>query len=247
MPSRQNIKGSTIALIVSGVLFALLAVLAIYLVVIDFAGSTVVGNQRAATECQENLQKIVAAFQAYHDANGNYPPAYTVDPKTQLPLHSWRVLILPYLEEDTLYSQIDLTKPWDSLENQQFNTLMPEIYHCPAHSNQSGAYTHYVGIEGAGFLFNGSKTVTASDILDDPRETIAVVEIANSNINWMSPMDLQDLNAGYSIGSDPSTISSLHAEDSANVGFLDGSSRLLTRQQVAEANFRAMMTIAGGD
>lgn len=248
LPRRNALKGSSIALIVSGVLFAILAIVAVYLVARDYTDGPSASSRRASTECQDNLNRIVSALQSYEAEHGHYPPAYTVDPNTQLPLHSWRVLILPYLGEEDLFRQIDLTEPWNSAKNRPLNTQMPDVYHCPGHSRTSGAFTHYLAIEGPGFLFDGTKTVKASDILDDTRFTIAVIEIANSDINWMSPInELHDSNAQYDIGNDLTSISSLHGEGAVNVGFLDGQSRQLTTRDVTASQFRTMMTIAGSD
>lgn len=247
---RRSIKGSSVALILSVVLFGVIAIGAVFLWIWDYASSQMSsGGQRASTACQENINQIVAALHAYEREHGHFPPTYTVDPNTQQPLHSWRVLILPYLgpAEEQLYSKIDLSKSWDSAENRPFQTLMPDIYHCPSHSHTTGAFTHYVAVEGSGHLFDGNKTVKAVDIADDPRDTIAVVEVANSNFNWMAPIDLHDSAAGYQIGSDPAAISSLHGEDAVNVGFLEGPAQQLSGRDVSESRMRAKMSIAGGD
>ena len=57
-----------------------------------------------------------AALQAYHQANGCFPPAYIAD-KNGKPMHSWRVLILPYLDYDDLYKAYDFSEPWDGPKN----------------------------------------------------------------------------------------------------------------------------------
>ncbi len=249
LPARQ-VKGSSIALILSAVLFLILALAAVFIWVWDYAGTQQPsGNMRASKECQEQLNRIVTAIHRYEQDHGHFPPAFTVDPNTQQPLHSWRVLILPYLgpEEEALYSQIDLSKPWDHSVNRTYQTQMPDIYHCPSHSHLSGAFTHYVVVEGPGHLFDGSKTVTSAEITDDPADTIAVVEVANSNFNWMAPVDLHDSAAGYAIGSDLAAISSLHADGTVNVGFLAGPAQQLSRRDVSETRMRAKMTIAGAD
>lgn len=243
----RQLKGSTWALIAAGVLFGLLSLLAIVLFVKPYLTSTSGGDPRATAECQEKLNRITAAIQSYAQDHGHYPPAYTVDPKTGLPLHSWRVLILPYLGEETLYSKIDQSQPWDSPRNLQFQTQMPEIYHCSAHSALSGAFTHYVAVEGDGLFFSGSKRRTPAEITDDPATLIVVVEVANSTINWMSPMDLHDSGVGNSIGNDPNSVSSLHGDGEMNVGNLNGRAELISRQNVSASEFHARMTIAGND
>ena len=52
----------------------------------------------------------------YEAQHGCFPPAYSVD-KDGRPLHSWRVLLLPYLDEEELYKQLRLDEPWDSPHN----------------------------------------------------------------------------------------------------------------------------------
>jgi len=60
--------------------------------------------------CESNLVKIGLALRAYEAAHGTLPPAYIPDASGK-PMHSWRVLILPYLDEQGLYSRYDLTSP----------------------------------------------------------------------------------------------------------------------------------------
>src|SRR5262245_36536395 len=68
--------------------------------------------------CANNLKQIGVALHSYHDKYGSLPPAYTVDASGKR-LHSWRTLILPFLEGDDLYQKIDLTKPWDDPANKE--------------------------------------------------------------------------------------------------------------------------------
>ena len=62
--------------------------------------------------CSNNIKQIGLAMQNYHTAYGTLPPAYTVDAQGR-PLHSWRTLILPFIEQQALYGEIDLSKPWN--------------------------------------------------------------------------------------------------------------------------------------
>jgi type II secretory pathway pseudopilin PulG len=68
------------------------------------------------TQCKNNLKQVALALHNYADDHHALPPAYTVDAKGR-PLHSWRTLILPYLDEQALYDSIDLSKPWDDPKN----------------------------------------------------------------------------------------------------------------------------------
>jgi len=77
--------------------------------------------------CSSMLKQITLAFHNYHDAHHSFPPAYTVDANCK-PLHSWRVLILPYLEKNDLYSKIRLYEPWDSEYNSQFHDQNEPVF-----------------------------------------------------------------------------------------------------------------------
>ena len=81
--------------------------------------------------CMANLLKISCAAEDYYAAVKEPLPPYIADP-SGAPLHSWRVLLLPYLGEQKLYEQIKLDEPWDSEWNRQFHKRMPDCYCCPA-------------------------------------------------------------------------------------------------------------------
>ena len=59
------------------------------------------------TICGENVHRITLAMLLYEHEHGTLPPAWTVDADGN-PLHSWRVLLLPYLGEQELYAKIRL-------------------------------------------------------------------------------------------------------------------------------------------
>src|SRR5579864_1381633 len=55
------------------------------------------GPAARRAQCTNNLKQIALALSNYEQANSALPPAFTVDAEGK-PLHSWRTLILPYLE-----------------------------------------------------------------------------------------------------------------------------------------------------
>jgi len=67
-------------------------------------------------QCSNNLKQIALAFHNYHDTYRTFPPAYIPDEDGN-PKHSWRVLILPFLEQRALYEQYNFDEPWDSPNN----------------------------------------------------------------------------------------------------------------------------------
>ena len=96
------------------------------------------------------------------------------------PLLSWRVHILPYMEQSELYSQFHLDEPWDSEHNRQLISQMPEIYRDPSSKlTTADGRTHYLGAAGDGRLFekgaNEGRDMTS--IRDGTSNTIAVVQV----------------------------------------------------------------------
>ena len=88
---------------------------------------------RGRVECALKESTLVAALQAYRAEHGTFPPAFTLSASGR-PLHSWRVLILPYLGDDAkaLYGQIRLDESWNSSHNAAFHAQIPDVFRCPA-------------------------------------------------------------------------------------------------------------------
>jgi prepilin-type processing-associated H-X9-DG protein len=185
--------------------------------------------------CQKNLKQIALALDNYERANGCLPPAYIAD-KNGRPMHSWRVLLLPYLEDDfatKLYKKYNFNEPWDGRHNYELCTSRPRCYVCPSDrgaSSPTANFTNYVAVVGAKAAWSGEKPRKAADLV--PAEsTITVVEIAQNRFPWTAP---QDFNIDASPGSsEPATASSNHSSakqaaryrerGGANVAMADGS------------------------
>ena len=61
----------------------------------------------------------------YEQANGTLPPHYACADKQGKPIHSWRALIVPYIEFEPL-KRLDLSQPWDSQYNRGVaNSITP--------------------------------------------------------------------------------------------------------------------------
>jgi hypothetical protein len=167
------------------------------------------------TTSANNLKQIGLAMQNYESNYGRPPPtvAYSLDGK---PLVSWRVLLLPYVEEEALYQEFHLAEPWDSPHNLGLLERMPRIYRSPYHFVPSEPtktpYRLFVGRNtplghcspksGApfrqllfGFGENGGTPVGAFDSgrklsdLENAREMMLVVE-AKEAVPWTKPEDL---------------------------------------------------------
>ena len=144
--------------------------------------------------CQNNLKQIALALLNYHQANGCFPPAYIAD-KNGKPMHSWRVLILPYMEMNALYNAYDFTEPWDGPKNKKLLATALQGYVCPSDPNAyapGATQTSYVAVVGRNAAWAGEKSrkLGPVDFPGGASNTIMVVEVANSGIPWMEPRDL---------------------------------------------------------
>ena len=82
------------------------------------------------SQCVNNLKQIGLAMHNYLAEHKTFPPAYSRD-KSGRPLLSWRVHILPYLEQAALYKEFRLDEPWDSPHNRPLIDKIPQVYRCP--------------------------------------------------------------------------------------------------------------------
>jgi len=149
---------------------------------------TISRNVANTTTCVDHVKKLVLAMHAYHDTLGTFPPAYFAD-RTGRPIHSWRVLLLPFLGERSLYNKYRFDEPWDSPHNRELASQMPAVFRCPADRGDA-TNTNYLVVTGEGTVFPGTRSRRFADIVDGPAYTILLVEAADSQINWMEPRDL---------------------------------------------------------
>jgi len=200
------------------------------------------------TLCKNNLKQIALALHNYHDDYEALPPAYTVDENGNR-LHSWRTLILPYLEQQNLYDleqqnlsdNIDLSKPWNDPVNAEALNNAPAIYRCPS-ANLPDGHTNYLGLVGESLCFHPTRGRTFSEITDGTVNTLMVMEVPQKNsVLWMSPQD-----------ADEQMFLSLNKDDKVahsggiQAAFADGSARFLSADLAAETR-RAIMSINGNE
>jgi len=136
-----------------------------------------------------NLTLIAEALADYQQVHGTYPPPYLKDQDGR-PTHSWRVLILPFLEEKELYDSYDFSQPWNGPNNRKLAQRMPECYRSPQSRDGQPFATTYVAIVGAQTAWPTDGRVQFDDIRDGVSRTILLVEIDNSDIDWMEPRDV---------------------------------------------------------
>jgi hypothetical protein len=136
---------------------------------------------------QNNLRQIGLAMLNY-EATYKYLPGNIVD-KDGKPLLSWRVAILPFIEQDDLYKQFKLGEPWDSENNKKLVEKMPKIY-APNRGKAVPGTTFYLRLSGEGTALNPKKQVKITDIKDGASNTLWAVEAA-APVEWTKPEDLE--------------------------------------------------------
>ena len=134
------------------------------------------GMQRA--QCINNLKQIGLALRAYEADYHALPPVVTRD-ATGRPLHSWRTLILPYIEQSDLHKKIDLARPWDDPVNAQALAVSVGTYRCPEHHGGEGEWhlCPYQAVVGPNFCFPPEGSRRLDEITDDAADTLMIVEV----------------------------------------------------------------------
>jgi prepilin-type processing-associated H-X9-DG protein len=196
------------------------------------------------TQSSNNLKQIGLAMHNYHDANQTFPPAYVADADGK-PMHSWRVLMLPYLEQGALFNQYNMNEPWDGPTNSQISSTIIPTYDSPTDA-AVGATADYLIVAGPETIFDAAKPAKMAEIVDGTSNTILVVESVGSGIGWSEPRDLSLANLDLTINGTPgNSIRSGNAQG-ASVLFADGSVRFLKNGTDPQV-LRALLTKGGGE
>jgi len=128
----------------------------------------------------------------YADANNSCLPPAAIDDKDGQPLLSWRVALLPYLEEQALYDRFHLSEPWDSAHNIALLKEMPPVYRRPGRTASADDYaTIYQVFIGPGTIFESQESRNLGVITSarGTSQTLLVVE-AGEAVPWIKPADL---------------------------------------------------------
>jgi hypothetical protein len=154
-----------------------------------------------------NLKLIGLAMNEFHASFGTYPPAVIAGPNGK-PWHSWRVLLLLYLDQGELFNQYRFDEPWDGPNNIKLLDRMPEVYRDPIHGDDRGHSTHYAALVGKATAFPPSGAVQrdaqqfpigqgmggatgVQDMTDGTSTTLLVAPVGpERKIPWTKPEDI---------------------------------------------------------
>ena len=126
----------------------------------------------------------------YHETYGCFPPAYIAD-RDGKPMHSWRVLILPFLEQQELYNAYDFAEPWNGPSNRKLAGRIGNIYLRSGLDSDQIHTTSFVAVVGPQTVWRGSKPRSRKDLGDGAHDTLMVVEVPDGQFLWMEPRDLE--------------------------------------------------------
>ncbi len=219
--------------------------------------------RRAASS--NNLKFLAIAAHNFHDTHNTFPPAVVIGPDGK-PWHSWRVLLLPYLEENTLYRQYDFSQPWDSPKNLAVAEKMPKVFRDPARVAPPDNFADYAAIVGQSALFppdvvtmksaddfpaclKTGKMVPMAGVTDGTSNTVMFATLdPTRKIPWTKPEDII-LDDGFPGIGKPAGIGATHPvgdSKAALVAFADGSVQTIP-DSVDKATVTKLLTRNGGE
>lgn len=137
------------------------------------------------SQCAQNLKSIGRAIDAYSREHGALPPPFSVDAEGH-PLHSWRVLILPYLDDGAAAGAIDVEKRWDDPADAAATAA---TYRCPSLQTPAGTTTYHLVVSPTG-LVRPDRSATREEAASAERNTILVIEAPEGRaMPWMGAGD----------------------------------------------------------
>lgn len=145
-------------------------------------------------EPENSLKQLALAMHNYESAFGHLPAQCSVNADGK-PLLSWRVQILPFLEQEELYKKFKLDEPWDSLHNAKLIEKMPGIYWgsgSDADQNNRRGKTVFQVPAGKRLVFDQGAKTKFDELKDGSSDTVMVATVARRNaVIWTKPTDWQ--------------------------------------------------------
>ncbi|MCI0377207.1 MAG: DUF1559 domain-containing protein [Gemmataceae bacterium] len=149
-----------------------------------------ISQSRQEAHLQNNLKQLSLAMHNFHDVHRGLPPPgfdqFMFSPKSQANL-SWRVALLPYVEEDIIFRQFQPGEPWNGPNNLRLLSPMPSIFN-PAGPNPTTTYFQvFVGPKTP--FNNNNQRIGFAQIVDGTSNTFMIVEGGNP-VTWTKPDDI---------------------------------------------------------
>lgn len=193
--------------------------------------------------CSSDMRQVGMAMFNYESRirDGRFPAPISPPVEGEFP-RSWRTEMLPYLDQQGLYSAYDKRQPWDGPNNRELHAYL-ELFVCPANQDETLVpKSNFVVVNGESCIFNFTTVRRSKEIEQGGglQNTILLVESSRERILWPEPRDLEFADSLATVGTPKSAISSHHPEG-FNVIFADGHAELI-RHTIDPKVLRAMLT-----
>lgn len=139
---------------------------------------------------KNNMKQLMLALHNFHDVHNSFPAADTSD-NNDKPGLSWRVQLLPFVDQAPLFNLFKMDEPWDSEHNLKLVKLMPDVFRSPG-SRADEFHTNYVGLRTENSMLpSDGKAVRLPDTTDGTSNTMMFVEADDDHaVIWTKPDDL---------------------------------------------------------
>lgn len=206
-----------------------------------FGGASSPRSAAARANTQNNLKQIGLALHNYHAGHNTFPPSAILGKKGK-PMLSWRVTILPYIEQNNLYTKFKLDEPWDSAHNKKVfdENPMPPVFRLVGVTKDGDKVTHFQVFTGRGAMFDPVLGTKIAAITDGTSNTLMVATAAKA-VPWTAPDDVV-----FDPKADPKTALLFPDDKGTNVLYADGSVRIIAPTVDADT-LRAIITRSGGE
>jgi prepilin-type processing-associated H-X9-DG protein len=211
-------------------------------VVAGYFGWTKTQTAALRMKDQNNMKQIGLAMHNNENVTGRFAGPYAINPRgapnTEL---SWRVGILPYIEETPLYNRFDLDDAWDSPKNTSASSTPIRVFTSPHDGPTPSTNTPYRVFYGGGAMFNeDGRPLPIVAITDGTSNTIMAVETWDQ-VPWAAPREIK-----YDPDGPLPKLGHAKISNGFNVLMADGSVRFV-RNEIPDRTLRALITRSGGE
>ena len=189
------------------------------------------------SQCKNNLKQFGLALRLYHERYGSLPPAYVVGADGKR-WHSWRALLLPFLEVPEVANKYRFDEPWDGPNNRLLWDQCPEMFRCPASDLQT-TKTHFLAVVGPQTFWAIDRVDRMQGVKDRVSKTVTVIEVKDG-VPWLAPVDLAAEDA-ISLWTNDETVSKSHHANGRNVLMADGTVQFLSPATLSRDEWESML------
>jgi prepilin-type processing-associated H-X9-DG protein len=152
---------------------------------------SLINRSAVMTATMNNMRRIGQACVVYHDTHKTLPtPKMLLPNGNQAVELTWRVSILPFLDEQARFAQFDLTRGWDSAGNAAQARSMPDMFDDALRGSVRPS-TYFQYFTGPNSLWPANDAITMQEInnRDGTSNTLLFAEAATA-VPWSKPADV---------------------------------------------------------